>query len=108
MRPAGGRAVAQQECSQDGGYRRKSAEASPNGKLPINSDRRNGENDLQLNQRDQDKPTLDLHPSEWSHATKREPFWGFAARDFLIYAAVAIPCFWLVSSIVGLARSFLQ
>jgi hypothetical protein len=57
---------------------------------------------------DDKKPFLDLHPSEWRHEKKREPFWGFAARDFFIYAAVSIPCFWLVSTIVGLIRSSLQ
>jgi len=55
-----------------------------------------------------EKPFLDLHPSEWRHEAKREPFFGFGAREFFIYAAVSIPCFWLVSTIVGLIRSSLQ
>jgi hypothetical protein len=67
-----------------------------------------GEADGKALMEDDDKPFLDLHPSEWSHAKKPEPFWGFGAREFFIYAAVSIPSFWLVSTIVGLIRSSLQ
>lgn len=53
-------------------------------------------------------PFLDLHPSEWHHEKKREPILGTNGSTFLIYFAVSIPCYWVVSTIVGLIRSSLE
>ncbi len=57
---------------------------------------------------DDEKPLLDLHPSEWRHEKKREPILGVNGREFLIYAAVSIPCYYVVATIVGLIRSSLE
>lgn len=55
-----------------------------------------------------DAPFIDLHPSEWHHEKKREPILGPAAREFFIYFAVGIPCYWVISTLVGLIRSSLE
>lgn len=65
-----------------------------------------------MTKHDDDKPSLDLHPSEWSHDKKREPFWGWGAPNPLHLAiqiavgaaAAAIVLFLLTGELPGWLR----
>lgn len=51
-----------------------------------------------------DKPFIDLHPSEWDRKGKRQPIFGPNAGQFLIYAISMPIAYWIVSTIVNYFR----
>lgn len=49
---------------------------------------------------DDEPPFIDLHPSQWTHEKKREPFFGPAASHFFIMFLLGFPASALATLLV--------
>jgi hypothetical protein len=59
-----------------------------------------------MNDDDPDKH-IDLGPADYWETDKGAPFWGSGAREFLIYAVLAVPAYWVAKTTVEAILSFL-